>query len=138
MNEINKYNEKAFEDIKHINEFGLEYWEARELMPILQYSNWQNFVKIIHKAIVACENSHISTINHFIDVNKMVNIGSGAKRSQKDYKLTRYACYLIAQIGQMKNNIKRVDFLCFMEKISNRHIILENCKNNEKCNDFII
>lgn len=97
MNEINKYNEKTFEDIKHINEFGLEYWEARELMPILQYSNWQNFEKIIHKAIVACENSHISTINHFIDINKMVNIGSGAKRSQKDYKLTRYACYLIAQ-----------------------------------------
>ena len=90
------YNGQSFEDIKHVDENGVEYWYDRELMPILQYSNWQNFEKIIQKAIIACENSRISVIDHFTDVNKMVQIGSGAYREQKDYKLTRYACYLIA------------------------------------------
>ena len=74
-------------------------------MPILQYSNWQNFEKIIQKAIIACENSRISVIDHFTDVNKMVQIGSGAYREQKDYKLTRYACYLIAQNGDSRKKV---------------------------------
>lgn len=69
MNKEIKYN-KTFEDIKHIDEFGNEFWYARELMPILQYSNWQNFEKIIKKAMIACKNSEVEVINHFIDVNK--------------------------------------------------------------------
>ena len=89
-------NNKSFENIKHIDENGTEFWYARELMPILQYSNWQNFEKIIQKAKIACENSGIAVIDHFTDANKMVQIGSGAYREQIDYKLTRYACYLIA------------------------------------------
>ncbi len=99
------YNGQSFEDIKHVDENGVEYWYARELMPILQYSNWQNFEKIIQKAIIACENSRISVIDHFTDVNKMVQIGSGAYREQKDYKLTRYACYLIAQNGDSRKKV---------------------------------
>ena len=66
-------------------------------MPILQYSNWQNFEKIIDKAKISCENSDVNVLNHFIDISKMVEIGSRAKRKQQDYKLSRYACYLIAQ-----------------------------------------
>lgn len=105
MNELNKYNEKTFENIKHIDEYGYEYWLARELMNILQYSNWQNFEKIINKAIMACENSNFNGIDHFIDVSKMVLIGSGAYRKQKDFKLSRYACYLIAQNGDSRKTV---------------------------------
>ena len=103
MKEID--NNKSFEDIKHIDENGVEFWYARELMYILQYSNWQNFEKIIHKARISCENSNISVRDHFTDVNKMVQIGSGAHREQIDYKLTRYACYLIAQNGDSRKKV---------------------------------
>lgn len=95
----------AFKIIKHVDENCIEFWYARELMPILQYSNWQNFEKIINKAKVSCENSDISILDHFTDVNKMVQIGSGAYREQIDYKLTRYACYLIAQNGDSRKKV---------------------------------
>ena len=98
-------NNKSFENIKHIDENGVEFWYARELMPVLQYSNWQNFEKIIHKAKMSCQNSDISILDHFIDVSKMVKIGSGAYREQIDYKLTRYACYLIAQNGDSRKKV---------------------------------
>ena len=104
MNDIDKTN-KSFEDIKHIDENGVEVWYARELMPILQYSNWQNFEKIIDKAKISCQNSDIIVLDHFTDVNKMVQIGSGAYRKQIDYKLTRYACYLIAQNGDSRKKV---------------------------------
>ena len=92
MNEIDK-NNKSFENTKHIDENGVEFWYARELMPILQYSNWQNFEKIINKAKISCENSDVSILDHFTDVNKMVQIGSEAYREQIDYKLTRFILY---------------------------------------------
>ena len=104
MHDLDKTN-KTFEDIKHIDENGVEFWYARELMPVLQYSNWQNFEKIIHKAMISCENSNISVIDHFTDINKMVQIGSGAYREKIDYKLTRYACYLIAQNGDSRKKV---------------------------------
>lgn len=105
MNELELYKEKTFDDIKHIDEYGNEYWLARELMPILQYSNWQNFEKIINKSITTCENSDFNVADHFIDVSKMVAIGSGAYRKQKDYKLSRYSCYLIAQNGDSRKSV---------------------------------
>ena len=74
-------------------------------MPILQYSNWQNFEKIIDKAKMSCQNSDSSVLDHFTDVNKMVPIGSKAYREQIDYKLTRYACYLIAQNGDSRKKV---------------------------------
>ncbi len=92
-------NTKLFEDIKCIDEFGNEYWNARELMRVLRYSKWDNFEKVIDKAKSACNLSNNNIDNHFADVRKMVSIGSGAKREQIDYKLSRYACYLIAQNG---------------------------------------
>ena len=104
MNKLEN-NNMLFENIKHIDDNDLEFWYARELIHILQYSNWQNFEKIIKKATISCENSNIVVINHFIDVNKMVRIGSGAYREQKDYKLTRYACYLIAQNGDPRKEV---------------------------------
>lgn len=105
MNEIDKNYNKTFEDIKHIDENGIEFWYARELMPILQYSNWQNFEKIIGKAKISCENSDISVCDHFIDINKTIKMPKGAEKTIKDYKLTRYACYLIAQNGDSRKKV---------------------------------
>ena len=104
MNDIDK-NNKSFEDIKHIDENGVEFWYARELMPVLQYSNWQNFEKIIDKAKISCENSGISVFEHFIDVNKLSKRANNAEVEIKDYELTRYACYLIAQNGDSRKKV---------------------------------
>ena len=98
-------NSLAFEDIKHIEEDGTEFWYARELMPVLQYSNWQNFERIIDKSKISCENSDISVFEHFIDVNKTIKMPKGAENTVTDYKLTRYACYLIAQNGDSRKKV---------------------------------
>ena len=105
MNEINTNYSKTFEDIKHIDENGIEFWYARELMPVLQYTNWQNFEKIVNKARVSCENSEISVFEHFTDVSKTIKMPKGAKKTIEDYKLTRYACYLIAQNGDSRKKV---------------------------------
>ena len=98
-------NNKSFEDIKHIDENGVEFWYARELMPVLQYSNWQNFEKTINKAKMSCRNSDISVFEHFIDINKLSKRANNAEVKISDYKLTRYACYLIAQNGDSRKKV---------------------------------
>lgn len=98
-------NNQTFEDIKHIDENGNEYWYARELQEVLDYKEWRKFENAIEKAKKACENTGISEFEHFVGTDKMVQIGSGAKRKQKDYKLTRYACYLIAQNGDSRKKV---------------------------------
>ena len=97
MNDIKEYTEKVFEDIKHIDEFGNEYWSARELMKALEYKEWRKFDKVIKKAMEACAGSNYYTLDHFVFEDKMVNIGSNTIRKIHDYKLSRYACYLIVQ-----------------------------------------
>ena len=104
-NEIANYNNQTFESIKHIDENGVEFWYARELMPILQYSNWQNFEKIINKAKMSCQNSDITVFEHFIDVNKLSKRANNAEVEINDHKLTRYACYLIAQNGDSRKKV---------------------------------
>ena len=104
MKQMDESN-KSFEDIKHIDENGTVFWYARELMPILQYSNWQNFEKIIEKAKISCENSDISVFEHFTDVSKTIKMPKGAEKEVKDYKLTRYACYIIAQNGDSRKKV---------------------------------
>ena len=104
MNNLDK-NSKTFEDIKHIDEDGIEFWYAREIMPVLQYSNWQNFEKIIDKAKISCENSGINVFEHFIDINKLSKRANNAEVEIKDYKLSRYACYLIAQNGDNRKKV---------------------------------
>lgn len=95
--DIVQYSERIFEEIKHIDENGIEFWYARDLMGILEYSKWGNFVKVINKAKLSLENTDIPTSDHFADVGKMVQIGSNSERQVDDIKLTRYACYLIVQ-----------------------------------------
>ena len=98
-------NSITFKDIKHINEDGTEFWYARELMPVLQYSKWENFKKVIEKAIIACENSGISAKDCFPDIRKPIISGKGKTEFIEDYKLTRYACYLIAQNGDSRKKV---------------------------------
>src|SRR3989338_5446037 len=88
-----------FKSLKRKDEIGVEYWAARDLMLLLGYVKWGNFEEVIQKAKIACKNSGQAIENHFADIGKMVQIGSGAARELDDYKLDRYACYLIAQNG---------------------------------------
>ena len=99
------YSNQSFEDIKHIDENGIEFWYARELQKVLDYKEWRKFENVIQKAIMACKNTGIIEAEHFVGADKMVQIGSGAERKQKDYKLTRYACYLIAQNGDSRKKV---------------------------------
>ena len=104
MKNIKKENQ-TFESIKHIDENNIEFWYAREIMFILEYSKWQNFEKTIGKAKISCENSGISAFEHFTDASKTIKMPKGAKKEVKDYKLTRYACYLIAQNGDPRKEV---------------------------------
>ena len=99
-NLVNK-TEKNFESIKHVDENGTEFWYARELMIMLEYSKWGNFIKVIDKAKESCKNSDNNILDHFADVGKMVKAGV-ANKEIDDLKLTRYACYLIAQNGDSR------------------------------------
>ena len=95
--ELEKYEEMTFEEIKHVDDNGNEYWYAWELMNALEYKRWDKFCNVIENAKIACEKSSCIVTGHFSQVGKMVNIGSNTSRNIIDYKLSRYACYLIVQ-----------------------------------------
>ena len=97
MNEISKYNEIIFENIKHIDEYGNEYWYARELSKVLEYKDWRNFLKVLNKAKEACKNSGFKTNEQLVEVNKLSKRNNNATANIQDYKLSRYICYLIVQ-----------------------------------------
>ncbi len=98
-------NNNTFESIKHIDEFGQEYWEARELQKALDYSKWENFHKVIKQAMISCQQSNISVNDCFPEARKSIISGKGKKSFIKDYKLSRYACYLIAQNGDSRKKV---------------------------------
>ena len=97
-----KNTEKSFESIKHIDENGVEFWYARELMMTLEYSKWGNFKNVIKKAKEACRGSEIVEEEHFADVGRVLKVGNNADMEIEDIKLTRYACYLVAQNGDSR------------------------------------
>ncbi len=101
-NIIQNYNESIFESIKHIDADGHEYWLARELQKVLEYKEWRYFSAIIEKAQIACSKSNNNINYHFGFYTKMVDIGSKTSRMVVDYKLSRYACYLIVQNANPK------------------------------------
>ncbi|MBB3179104.1 DNA damage-inducible protein D [Variovorax sp. Sphag1AA] len=90
---------QTFEGHAQQTETGVEYWLARDLQHLLGYSKWDNFLNVVSKAKTACEVSGHAMADHFADVGKMVDLGSGSHREVDDLMLTRYACYLIAQNG---------------------------------------
>jgi len=97
MNEIKEYNETVFENIKHTDEFGNEYWLARELSKVLEYRDWRNFLKVLNKAKEACINSGFNVKEQLVEVNKLSKRNNNATANIQDYKLSRYICYLIVQ-----------------------------------------
>jgi len=104
MAKLNAKEYKSFEDIKR-TEDGVEFWLARELAPVLEYSKWENFHKVIKRAMLACKNSGYSVDDCFPEVRKSIISGKGRQSSVIDYKLTRYACYLIVQNGDPRKEI---------------------------------
>ena len=94
-----------FDSIKQLDDQGNEYWYARDLQGVLEYSEWRNFFKVVEKAKIACEASHNLVSMHFVDVNKMVEIGNNTLREVDDIKLTKYACYLIAMNGDPRKEV---------------------------------
>ena len=97
--------DQTFESIKHIDEDGIEFWYARELQKVLEYNKWENFEKVITKAKIACKNTGISENEHFPDIRKTIKMPKGAEKEIKDYQLTRYACYLIAQNADPRKEV---------------------------------
>jgi DNA-damage-inducible protein D len=89
----------SFETLKRSNEFGAEYWSARDLQPLLGYDEWRKFEGAIQRAITSCKESGNEPDNHFVGADKMVGLGSGSQRRVQDFHLSRFACYLIAQNG---------------------------------------
>ena len=103
--EIKKYNETVFEDIKHIDEYGNEYWLARELQNVLEYKRWDKFCNVINNAKKACENSNYKVFEHFSQVGKTSKMPNGGVKNLLDYKLSRYACYLIVQNADPRKEV---------------------------------
>lgn len=122
---------KDFEAIKKIDENGVEYWEGRELMPLLGYSRWEAFEEVIVRAQKAALNSGQIVDNHFRQLTKLVDIGSGGKRAIKDWKLDRYACYLILQSGD-PSKVQIAVAQTYFTVQTRRQEILENLPDAEK------
>ena len=105
MSELEIYQQKTFEEIKHFTEDGIEFWYARELQEILEYKEWRNFLKVISKAKNSVEATQIAINEHFVDVNKTLKMPNNAEKIIDDMILSRYACYLIVQNGDPRKKM---------------------------------
>ena len=123
MSELVKYSEQTFESIKHVNEYGEEYWLARELQGVLEYARWENFNKTIERAKKACTNTGFDVEDHFRGVTKMVPLGSGAEREIDDVMLSRYACYLVVMNGDPNKEVIAVGQTYFAVKTRQQELI---------------
>ena len=123
MNSIEKYSEQIFENIKHVNEYGQEFWYARELQVALEYQRWDKFNNVLERAISACQESGNIVENHFSHVGKMVNLGSGSHREVDDFMLSRYACYLIVMNGDPRKKVIAIGQTYFAVKTRQQELV---------------
>lgn len=123
MNSIEKYNEQIFENIKHVNEYGQEFWYARELQVALEYQRWDKFNNVLERAISACQESGNIVEDHFSHVGKMVNLGSGSHREVDDFMLSRYACYLIVMNGDPRKKVIAIGQTYFAVKTRQQELV---------------
>lgn len=119
---VSEYGAQTFDSVKHFDENGQEYWLARELQHVLEYTEWRNFCNAIDKAKTACESSGNITEDHFVDVNKMVTAGVASK-SVDDIMLSRYACYLIVMNGDPRKEIIAIGQTYFAVKTRQQELI---------------
>ena len=122
---------KNFEDYIHVKD-GTEFWFARELQTLLGYAEWRNFLNVIEKAQESCKNSNHVILDHFVDVNKMVSLGSGSEREIEDIILTRYACYLVAQNGDPRKEEIAFAQSYFAVQTRKQEIIEEHIRLSER------
>ena len=121
-----------FENIKHIDEFDNEYWYARELQKVLEYKRWDKFCNVINIAQKACNNSNYNASDHFSQVGKMVDIGSNTSRNLIDYKLSRYACYLIAQNSDPRKEVVALAQTYFAIQTRRQELYDERLENERR------
>ena len=122
-NKLMRYSEETFESIKHVNEYGYEFWYARELQSVLEYTEWRNFQKLIEKAQTACENSDMDVDECFVEVNKTSPMPNGGVKLIEDYMLSRYACYLIVMNGDPRKEVIAVGQTYFAVKTRQQELI---------------
>ena len=128
MTDIKEYNVQTFDDIKHIDENKNEFWYARELMTLLEYSKWQNFHKVIKTARIACKLSSKEIFKQFTEVSKPIIGGNGNKQNVVDYKLSRYACYLIVQNCDPRKKVIALAQTYFAVQTRKQELLEENYK----------
>lgn len=121
--EETSYTESLFESIRHTNEYGEEFWYARELQIALEYKQWRRFENVINKAKTACENSGISVAEHFANVGKTINMPKNATKTVDDYELSRYACYLIVQNSDPRKKVIALGQSYFAVKTRQQELI---------------
>ena len=105
MTKLDATEYESFETIKQTTDSGVEFWFARDLQSVLQYTQWRNFHKVIDRAMLACKNSGFAVRDHFANISKTIQMPKTAEKQVIDYKLTRYACYLIVQNGDPRKEI---------------------------------
>lgn len=121
--EKNNYTESLFEAIRHVNEYGQEFWYARDLQIALEYTEWRNFCKVIDKAKEACRGSNNAVSEHFVDVNKTSPMPNGGIRELTDIELSRYACYLIVQNSDPRKKVIALGQTYFAVKTRQQELI---------------
>lgn len=123
LEEKQNYTESLFESIRHVNEYGQEFWYARDLQIALEYTEWRNFCKVIDKAKEACQGSNNAVSEHFVDTNKTSPMPNGGTRELIDIELSRYACYLIVMNGDSRKEIIALGQTYFAVKTRQQELI---------------